>query len=489
MSKGFVEFAEAIHDLEQTGDLAKIRKIVLIGPRDNELAFQNNYMDQLKSLLAVEEYSLPRMEALNLLGSMASDSLCVTPYRGDAHSLTTLEAINLNCQLLATHAGGIPEIIPGQFHSKVLCEPNGRSIADAIRNALSLDAAARSNLVKEMRTACLIDQENINKSLCERYRTAASLQKKSVTSTCHPELISVVVPCFNSDLKFISELIYGINNQSLLPKEVIFVDDGSARGYREKLYDRVSQDIAVPFKILHHESNQGLPRARNTALHFVNTKYVMYLDSDDIACNDTLYEAVRHLENNPEDSMVTHYIEYFENGENWQESNWSREVYLPLGQSLVLGQLENIFGSSAAVFRTDYLKQIGGWDDTDASMWEDWALYLKITAREGKIGTIPKIGCLCRVRSDSMRLTYRIFPAQARLARNSDGQLSRFDAYRLQAILRGLAIPFDDLNRPAYRITRRIIQILDKAPRLKSALYKGMLLAWNNVNYYKKFWK
>src|SRR5207302_5727180 len=95
-----------------------------------------------------------------------------------------------------------------------------------------------------------------------------------------------------------------------------------------------------------------------------------------------------------------------------------------------------------SAFRRDYLVSLGGWDDTDKSMWEDWALFLRIVCAGHRIGVVPKSNILYRVNDASMVRTHAPFPAMNRLARNLAG-LARFEAYRLQGVMRN----YEDLRR------------------------------------------
>lgn len=164
----------------------------------------------------------------------------------------------------------------------------------------------------------------------------------------------------------------------------------------------------------------------------------------------------------------------------WQVNDINRMEFRPIGQSLSFGFIHNFFGTAVAAFRTDTLRELGGWDTQDKSMWEDWALYLKLTCAGKKIAIFPKPGYLYRVRKNSMLRTQNIFQAEQRLARNLTA-ISRFDAFCLQGMLRKFIMAGErleyvehhlqhaqqQLKRLSFRIPAKLIHYLIQVPILR----------------------
>src|SRR5262249_8153648 len=73
----------------------------------------------------------------------------------------------------------------------------------------------------------------------------------------------------------------------------------------------------------------------------------------------------------------------------------------------------------------------------DSSMWEDWALFLKLVSRGHRVSVVPQGTMLYRCRAVSMSRTAPRFPAEWRLGRAAEG-LPRFEAFRLLGALRSL---------------------------------------------------
>jgi glycosyltransferase involved in cell wall biosynthesis len=91
-------------------------------------------------------------------------------------------------------------------------------------------------------------------------------------------LISVLIPCYNRKewipytLQSIREQTYGKKNI-----EVCICNDGG-----ESIKDILSQYQDLNIIYTEHESNKGLPAARNTALRSCHGEFISLLDSDDI---------------------------------------------------------------------------------------------------------------------------------------------------------------------------------------------------------------
>jgi len=113
---------------------------------------------------------------------------------------------------------------------------------------------------------------------------------------------------------------------------------------------------------------------------------------------------------------VTSWHNYFRDGDRWNFRAYPGRSYRPAGQDLGLGLSDNIFGDALAVYRTDVLKALGGWDATTEAMWEDWALFVRMTVAGHKIWVIPREMFLYREHAGAMSRTYNRFWGSLRLA-------------------------------------------------------------------------
>ena len=97
--------------------------------------------------------------------------------------------------------------------------------------------------------------------------------------------LDIIVPVYNVE-NYIKECIDSILNQKTQYKfRVIIVDDGSTDN-SGKIIDKLYSDNAL-VKIV-HQSNKGISGARNTGLLNVKSKYIMFVDSDDLMANGAI---------------------------------------------------------------------------------------------------------------------------------------------------------------------------------------------------------
>lgn len=102
--------------------------------------------------------------------------------------------------------------------------------------------------------------------------------------------ISVIVPVYNVE-PFIERCVRSLMKQGLDNVEYIFVDDCSPDRSME-IVEAVTKEYLHKenqVKIIRHETNRGLPAARNTGLEVATGDYIFHCDSDDYLQSGALY--------------------------------------------------------------------------------------------------------------------------------------------------------------------------------------------------------
>ena len=92
-------------------------------------------------------------------------------------------------------------------------------------------------------------------------------------------LVSVVVPCFNSS-KTIFQTLNSIQKQVMEDFECLVVNDFSSDN-SEKIINRFSE-LDSRFRLINLDSNKGVSFARNKGLENSSSRFISFLDSDDI---------------------------------------------------------------------------------------------------------------------------------------------------------------------------------------------------------------
>ena len=87
--------------------------------------------------------------------------------------------------------------------------------------------------------------------------------------------VSVVIPCYNRE-ETIRRCIDSVMNQTVLPDEIIVVDDGSS-DESVKIIEQMNNPIIKVIK----QNHQGAQAARNLGILNAQGNYIAFLDSDD----------------------------------------------------------------------------------------------------------------------------------------------------------------------------------------------------------------
>lgn len=190
-------------------------------------------------------------------------------------------------------------------------------------------------------------------------------EQKYVKDDIEP-IVSIITPYYNGD-KYIEQTAYSVLNQTYPYFEWIIVDDGSPdENAREKLKEIEKMDSRI--KILYKE-NSGPSQTRDYGINHSNpnSKYLMFLDTDDLITDTYIECAYWTLQTNPKASWTyTDVINFDKEEFLWRKwFNQERETK------------ENILVLTAFV-RKDAILSVNGFEIKEKKVYEDWYLWLKL---------------------------------------------------------------------------------------------------------------
>lgn len=111
------------------------------------------------------------------------------------------------------------------------------------------------------------------------------------------DLVSVVIPVYNTNERF-KACFESVLNQKYENIEIIIIDDGSVDSSAQ-ICDLVTLLTSVFPVFVIHKLNGGVSRARNLGIDFVNGKYVVFIDSDDIVTPNYISDFMASSEKYP----------------------------------------------------------------------------------------------------------------------------------------------------------------------------------------------
>lgn len=235
-------------------------------------------------------------------------------WRGSSSSRPTLEVLDGRGRPLAA------EMLP--FEEQIDAEPGGEH---HLIYSLSLPADQRFFLViardpegrvapgfcgtgsdayegfkyaswKRMRDA-RADDANYQRWLARHRAGAAELAAQREQAFPHAPLVSVVVPCFRSDPRFLREMIDSVIAQSYGSWELVLVD--ATAGESSVVADAVAAAGDARIRRVPLEGNRGIVGNTNAGIEAARGEFVAFLDHDDLIEPDALFCYVKAIEEHP----------------------------------------------------------------------------------------------------------------------------------------------------------------------------------------------
>ncbi|MDK0747987.1 glycosyltransferase family 2 protein [Clostridium perfringens] len=112
--------------------------------------------------------------------------------------------------------------------------------------------------------------------------------------------VSIIIPVFNGE-KYIVECLDSIIKDKLKDIEIIVVNDGSYDNTEKIVTEYIKVDNRI--KII-NQKNLGSASARNTGVKNSSGKYLLFIDSDDLICKDSIYHMFNECEKYNLDVLV-----------------------------------------------------------------------------------------------------------------------------------------------------------------------------------------
>lgn len=117
-------------------------------------------------------------------------------------------------------------------------------------------------------------------------------------------MVSIITPSYKS-VKFISQTIESVLNQTYQDWEMIIVDDVSPDNSNEIIEKYIKKDDRI--KLIKLEKNGGPAVARNRAIEEASGRYIAFLDADDLWMPGKLEKQIKFMVNN---NIVLSYSSY-----------------------------------------------------------------------------------------------------------------------------------------------------------------------------------
>ena len=137
--------------------------------------------------------------------------------------------------------------------------------------------------------------------------------------------ISIITASYNY-ADFIKETIDSILNQTYKDWELIVVDDGSTDNSTEVIKSYCEKDSRIKLYTHENNENKGLIETLKLGASKATSKWLAFLESDDLWCENYLEEKVKLIEKYPNIKFIFNDVEMFGDKERIEEKNKEYKV-------------------------------------------------------------------------------------------------------------------------------------------------------------------
>lgn len=243
--------------------------------------------------------------------------------------------------------------------------------------ALKLPRIARRLPIKFPRPRAISPQQHLNVV----YKLASSELSRIKVDKNDPIWLSIVVPTYNSEPRYLDELLASFNNQKIDGCELIFSDDGStdSRTLDWLASHRTADNVIVQL----NQENGGISAATNAGLTHTSGTWLTLLDHDDVIAPHALKAIRSTIDQNPAAQFIFT-DEAIINGHSKLIGHMTKPAFDPI----LLSGVNYI--NHFSIYRRDKVMVLGGLrSDSDGSQDYDLLLRYLIDVDDHEIFHLP----------------------------------------------------------------------------------------------------
>ena len=201
----------------------------------------------------------------------------------------------------------------------------------------------------------------------------------------------VVITAFNQG-DDVREAVDSVFAQTIEPREVIVVDDGSTDDASLCVLQALSRE---PYVRVIAQPNAGVSAARNRGLAETASDFVVVLDGDDRLRPTFAERALSCLENDAEVLGTSSWLQMF---------GVATALVKPAGGDATAFLSKNQAPATFMMRRSAWVKS-GGYDESMREGFEDWDFFLTLLAEGGRIDIVPEALLEYRTAEKSANMT------------------------------------------------------------------------------------
>lgn len=222
-------------------------------------------------------------------------------------------------------------------------------------------------------------------------------------SSDESDSISVVIPLYNKEAE-VERALRSAIEQSLAPREIIVVDDGSTDGSAD-VVERVMREHPEAGIRLIRQQNRGVSAARNRGIGEATGSYVALLDADDVWLSGYIAEVCRLMAYYPDADAYSTAFYIVNKGSRTAAATPESEGYVNVAEEALKHRYPII--PSVATLRRSTVLDAGGFPE-GMRIGEDQWLWVRMIQRGAKFCFSPmSLACYSRTASNRSASIYR----------------------------------------------------------------------------------
>lgn len=289
--------------------------------------------------------------------------------------------------------------------------------------------------------------------------------------------MTVAICMYNAEA-YIEKTLQSVLDQSFQQFHLLIIDDKSTDGAIAKV-KRFLGDADYAYELIEFDENHGICYARHFAEQHCQTKYMMFLDADDILYPDAIEKMYRRITSDPDLMAVGCYLEFID------EKDRKIGGGIFLGEKTKDGFYEKaknkklIFMQPTAIYLLEASLKVGGHNidgyPTGKPRYQDYCEDLDLWTRmsdlytEGKaIVVVPEVLCKYRkaggLSSNSNNMVLKMRYVKKNLLRRRNGERNLTFAEYLDALtddeknnIRRDAIAADSLRNGVFYLREHLL--------------------------------
>jgi glycosyltransferase involved in cell wall biosynthesis/tetratricopeptide (TPR) repeat protein len=385
--KGLTLFCDALDRLVSRGDTSGLQ-VTFLG-RDDRVDGRSG-SEYVRDRAARWPFRWQVVSDRNQSGVMdyliRPNVLAVVPSLLDNAPNTVLECLGGGVPLIASHVGGIPELIHEEDRHRVLFPLQPERLAEKMADAMraGMRPARPAFGPEENERSWIAWHEELG-------AIAAREPLRADESSSLTPLVNVCVSCGSSSKANRRDALQSIWSQDYPSYQVTLVDWLAASEEKLGFYECPNPESKIKRVRLERGTTPGA--ARNRATKDATGEYLLFVEDTDRLRPEALSTLVRVAERTKADvvtSLVDYSSSHADSGTEGVEAVEARRLLL--GAAGTLGLFRNVFGGTACLVRSRAFESLGGYVEKSLGRTEEysWEFYARAVLKGLALELVPE---------------------------------------------------------------------------------------------------